>query len=152
MNMRIVGIVAAGALAFVCPPVLAQAQAQDNWLAVPAEVLDQQRGGFTTTEGLQVALGVERIVSINGVAVSQVSLQAINAGAGPGRLIQQGGNNFFAPVLDLPGATFVQNTLNGQTIRVDTQISASVNSGALMRELNFLTSLRDVTLLSGAPR
>ena len=148
MNRRIVYILAAGALGVVCPP----AHAQDGWISVPAAVLDQQRGGFTTTEGLQVALGVERIVSINGAAVSQVSLHAINAGAGPGRLIQQGANNFFSPVLDLPGATFVQNTLNGQQIRVDTQISASVNSGALLRELNFLTSLRDVTLLSGAPR
>lgn len=148
MNKRIVSMIAGATLALVCMP----GAAQDDWIAVPAAVLEQQRGGFVTSEGLQIALGVERIVSINGVAVSQVSLQASHAGAGSARLIQQGSNNFFAPVLDLPGATFVQNTLNGQTIRVDTQISASVNSGALMRELNFLSSLRDVTLLSGAPR
>lgn len=130
-------------LALACAP----ACATDDWVPVAPERLDQLRGGFTTPAGLQVALGIERIVSINGEAVSRVTLFALGAannGLSAGdsaRLIQQGGNNVFAGALDQAGATFVQNSLNNQTIRTDTLISANVNSAALLRELNFSQAL-----------
>lgn len=136
--------------------------ASADWVAVPAALLDAQRGGFTTPAGLQISLGVQRLVSINGTPVAQVSVQAVGAAAGASaqamavaggaRLIQQGGNNVFGAAPDLAGATFVQNSLNGQTIRTETHITANVNSAALMRDLNFYHSMREVALSSSGAR
>ena len=133
--------------------------AGSDWIAVAPEVLDQQRGGFTTPTGLQISLGVQRLVSINGTPVAQVSLQAVSGSApglsaveGSARLIQQGSNNLFGATLDLPGATFIQNSLSGQTIRTETHITANLNSAALMRDLNFYNSMRDVALSSSGAR
>lgn len=133
--------------------------AGSDWVAVAPDVLDGQRGGFTTTSGLHISLGVQRLVSINGTPVAQVSLQALSGGAsgvsvidGSARLIQQGGNNLFGAALDVPGATFIQNSLSGQTIRTETHITANLNSAALLRDLNFFNSMRDVTLSSSGAR
>lgn len=123
------------------------AQATDDWVAVDEAALASMRGGFTTPGGLELALGIERIVSINGEQVSRVTLFALGAAgtsfnAGDSaRLIQQGGNNVFAGVLDQVGATVVQNSLNNQAIRTDTLISANVNSAGLLREINFNNAL-----------
>lgn len=130
----------------------------DDWVPVPAEQLEQLRGGFITPAGLQVSLGIERIVSINGEAVSRVTLFALGA-AGTGltagesaRLVQQGGNNVFAGTLDQAGATFVQNSLNNQTIRTDTLISANVNSAGLLREINFSQALSQAAMTAAGSR
>lgn len=118
------------------------AHATDDWVPVPDAELSTLRGGFTTSFGLEVALGIERIVSINGEEVSRVTLFALGAAgttfnAGDSaRLIQQGSNNVFAGALDQVGATFVQNSLNNQAIRTETLISANVNSAGLLREIN----------------
>lgn len=146
MHKLIVGLAAAATLGLPCAPALAG----DDWIAVAPAMLEAQRGGFTTAAGLHIALGVERMVSINGVPVSQISLQASSAAGGPAQLIQLGANNAAGQLPELPGATFIQNSLNGLTIRTDTHISASVNSAALLRDLNFYHSLRDVALASGA--
>ena len=144
----------AAALLFFCGP----AWATDDWVPVASEQLEQLRGGFTTPAGLQVSLGIERIVSINGEAVSHVTLLALGAGgSGPSagesaRLIQQGGNNLFAGTLDQSGATFVQNSLNNQTIRTDTLISANVNSAGLLRELNFSHALSAAAIVAAGSR
>ncbi len=138
----------------------ANVHATEIWAPVAADRLDRMRGGFTTPAGLQVALGIERIVSINGEAVSHVTLLALGA-AGSGlsagdsaRLIQQGGNNVFAGALDQAqaGATFVQNSLNNQTIRTDTLISANVNSAGLLRELNFSQALSHAAITAAGSR
>lgn len=118
------------------------ADAAGDWVPVADAALSDMRGGFITTGGLEVALGIERIVSINGEEVSRVTLFALGAAgtsfnAGDSaRLIQQGGNNVFGGMLDQAGATFVQNSLNNQAIRTDTLISANVNSAGLLREMN----------------
>ena len=156
---HILNLNACAALLALC----AQANAGQAWVAVAPAALDKLRGGFVTATGLQISLGVERVVSINGAPVSSVSLQGIGGGApgragvaasadGTARLVQQGGNNVFGAALDLPGATFIQNSLNGQTIRTETYISANVNSAGLMRDLNFNDSLRNAALSSGGAR
>ncbi|QYF92130.1 hypothetical protein KY495_15310 [Massilia sp. PAMC28688] len=135
----------------------AGAAAQD-WVPVGPERLDGLRGGFITPAGLQVSLGIERIVSINGDAVSHVTLFALGtpgaglAGGDAARLVQQGGNNVFAGALDQAGATFVQNSLHNQTIRTDTLISANVNSAGLLRELNFSQALSQAAITAAGSR
>lgn len=129
---------AAALLALACLPALAD---DDDWMPVPPERLAALRGGFTTPSGLELLLGIERIVSVNGEAVSHLTMVALGssgslAGAESARLIQQGGNNVFGGALDQTGATFIQNSLSNQIIRTDTVISASVNSAGLLRELN----------------
>jgi hypothetical protein len=42
----------------------------DDWQPVSAAQLDEARGGFELGNGLQVSLGVERLVSINGGVVA----------------------------------------------------------------------------------
>jgi hypothetical protein len=152
-------LTACAALFAIC----CHAGATGTWAPVPPAALDKLRGGFVTATGLQISLGVERLVMINGAPVSLVSLQGIGAGTagrqgiaagaeGTARLIQQGGNNVFGAALDQPGATFIQNSLNGQTIRTETHISANVNSAALVRDLNFRDSMREAALSSGGSR
>lgn len=46
-----------------------------GWVPVDEGVLDQARGGFTVGPGLQLTLGIEREVSINGDVVSRTSVQ-----------------------------------------------------------------------------
>ncbi len=140
--------ITAGVLLAWCTPACA---GDADWVPVSAATLDSQRGGFVTAAGLQIALGVERVVSINGEQVSRTSVHSAQVGA-LARVIQRGENNVFGATLDVPGATVIQNSLNGQTIRTDTYISANVNSAALMRELNFQHSLREVALSSSGPR
>lgn len=157
MKLRMHLLVAVALPGLCAPPALATGE---DWIAVAPDVLDKQRGGFTTPAGLELSLGVQRLVSINGAPVTQVNVLALRAGApglalpleGSARLIQQGGNNVFGAALDLPGATFIQNSLSGQTIRTETQVTASVNSAALMRDLNFYNSMREAAFSSSGTR
>ena len=51
------------------------AASQDGWEPVSAERLDETRGGFTTPAGLEVSLGIQRLVTINGDIVAKTTLQ-----------------------------------------------------------------------------
>jgi hypothetical protein len=139
-------------LLFACALPAPWCRAQASWVPVPAATLAAQRGGT----GLQVTIAIERQVSINGEPVSQMTLQAVGAAAsmsgGAARLLQTGAGNTFGASLVTTGATFVQNTLDGQAIRTDTRISADLNSGALLRDLNFYTSLREVLIAPASMR
>jgi hypothetical protein len=130
----------------------------DEWQPVDAEQLDAVRGGFTTPAGLAMSLGIEKIVSINGDVVARTridiaDLNRLNAeqviqthdALSSVKLIQNGSANIYqagesAQVL---GGVVIQNTLNDQLIRSQTVISASVNSGSLLKSLNFQSSLND---------
>lgn len=118
------------------------AQADDDWIPVSAARLDSMRGGFTTPAGLQIAIGVERLVSINGEQVSRTLLSAGMPGQlDAGRLIQNGAGNVFTESTMQAGATVIQNSLNNQIISTQTVITANLNSAALLRDLNFQQSL-----------
>lgn len=128
-----------------------------DWLAVPAATLDNMRGGFTTAAGLELSLGIERLVSINGAVVARTSLHVSDianldgAGAQSGaslsaiKLIQTGGANMVHAALpqQAPGAMVIQNSLDGQRIESHTTITASANSLGMLKTLNFHTSLGD---------
>lgn len=47
-------------------------------LAIDDSVLDEIRGGFTTTSGLEIAFGIERALYINGNLISTTSLNVAN--------------------------------------------------------------------------
>ena len=134
----------------------------DSWTAVDADTLDEARGGFETPGGLNLSLGIERVVSINGEVMSRTSValpdlatataeqlaQARDA-LGTARLIQNGAGNFIATDLGLGnGGTLVQNTLDDQTIKTYTTISSTVNSMALIKDINFQSTIRDAIVRS----
>lgn len=133
------------------------AASPEGWEPVSAEVLDASRGGFTTPGGLEVSLGIQRVVTINGDIVARTSLQiadiramtsaeALNAqeALAATTLVQNGVGNIFTG--DSISGTFIQNSLNDQIIRSQTMISSSVNSAALLKDLNFNQSVRDAAL------
>ncbi|MGF6272315.1 hypothetical protein ABIB38_000657 [Massilia sp. UYP11] len=129
---------------------------------VGAETLDGARGGFEIAGGLSVALGIERVVSVNGEILSRTNiaipdLAALSAdqarltqeALGAARMIQIGGNNFAAADLNLPnGATLVQNTLDNQAISSVTTITSAVNSMSLLKDMNFHSTIRDAVVRS----
>jgi len=51
-----------------------------NALPIDDSALDEIRGGFTTTSGLEIAFGIERVLYINGNLISTTSLNVANAG------------------------------------------------------------------------
>lgn len=129
---------------------------------VGAETLDGARGGFEIAGGLSVALGIERVVSVNGEIMSRTNIAIPDLAAmtadqarltqdalGAARMIQIGGNNFAAADLNLPnGATLVQNTLDNQAISSVTTITSAVNSMSLLKDMNFQSTIRDAVVRS----
>jgi len=129
-----------------------------GWQKVGAAALDQERGGFDLPSGLTMSLGIERLVSINGQLVTQTSFSIANLASisadearqardvlGSTQLVQNGSGNL-ASIASGIGGTFVQNSLNNQTIGTQTIISANVNSASLLKDLNFNSALRDAGL------
>jgi hypothetical protein len=157
---------AATLLAGACSAALAEQKAPiidaKEWAPVGAAVLDDSRGGFETPGGLNISLGIERVVSVNGEVLSRTNVAipdvaSMNAGQlmqarealGGARLIQIGDNNFAPADLGLgSGATFLQNSLDHQTILSRTTITSTVNSMALIKDLNFHSTIRDAIVRS----
>lgn len=124
---------------------------------VEADTLDGARGGFEVAGGLNLALGIERVISVNGEVLSRTNISIPDLSAmtsdqarlaqdalGAAKLIQIGGNNFVGSDIALNnGATFLQNTLDGQDIRAATTISSTVNSMSLLKDMNFQSTIRD---------
>jgi len=124
---------------------------------VAHETLDKARGGFEVAGGLNLALGIERVVSVNGEVLSRTNIAIPDLSAmtaeqarlahdalGAAKVIQLGNNNFVASDIALNnGATLLQNTLNGQDIRASTTISSTVNSMSLLKDMNFQSTIRE---------
>lgn len=161
---------AATLLAGACGAALAQEAASrqtavigaDEWAPVDSATLDGARGGFEAPGGLNISLGIERVVSVNGEVLSRTNvsipdvasmnadqlLQARDA-LGTARLIQIGGSNYAPNDIALgSGATLVQNSLDHQAILAQTTISSTVNSMALIKDINFHGTIRDAIVRS----
>lgn len=157
-------------LAGDCAAALAQATAPahgaglpaGDWAPVDEATLDAHRGGFETPGGLAISLGIERVVSVNGEVLSRTNvaipdvatmnadqlMQARDA-LGTARLIQIGGGNIAPDDFALgSGATLVQNSLDHQAIMAQTTITSTVNSMALIKDLNFHSTIRDAIVRS----
>jgi hypothetical protein len=153
-------------LAGACGAALAQAGVAtvgaEEWAAVDTATLDGARGGFETPGGLNISLGIERVVSINGEVLSRTNVAipdvahmtadqvaAASEALGTARLIQVGGSNFAPQDIGLgSGATFLQNSLDNQAILAQTTISSTVNSMALIKDINFHATIRDAIVRS----
>lgn len=138
-------------------PAAAQASAA-AWTPVDSARLGQARGGFSTSTGLELSLGIERTVSLNGDLITRSTVQvadvramtaeqasAVQDAFSSVNLVQNGAKNTIDSRSLVPG-TFVQNTLNDQMIGTRTVISTTVNSAGMMKELNFMSSVRDASL------
>lgn len=154
-------------LALAAAPAAAQTPAPGaSWVAVADAVLDQSRGGFTFDTGLQLALGIERDISINGELVSRTSLQLTDLSRlsaeqaqqtrdvlSAVKLVQNGRDNIYVGAMSTQtlGGAVIQNSLNDQLIQTQTVIHSSVNSMALLKTLNFQGSLGDAIARAASP-
>jgi hypothetical protein len=132
--------------------------AASNWARVDDSALDGARGGFTIGNGLTVSLGIDRLVSINGDAVSHTRIDVADLGRIGGeaarqtsealssvKLIQNGSANIYnagESSASMAGLV-IQNSLSNQLIRTETVISSTVNSAGLLNALNFQGTLQD---------
>jgi hypothetical protein len=143
------------------------ASANVEWKAVDAATLDQARGGFIAPTGLTVALGIDRMVSVNGEVLAQTHIaiadlanishaeaQQTSAALSSVKLVQHGSDNIYlAPLAQQALAGIVvQNSLDGQLIRTDTVISSTVNSMGLLKAINAQVSLGDALLHAAGNR
>ena len=141
--------------------------APPGWVAVDAATLDAQRGGFTMANGLEVSLGIERLVAINGEVLARTSVQLpdlarlsedqarqTSAALSSVKLIQNGGDNIYQAAFadSVIGGTVIQNTLSDQRIESRTVINASVNSLGLLKAINFNGNVSDAIARAAAPR
>ena len=132
------------------------------------EPFAQVRGGFVTSNGLQISFGIERAVYINGNLVTTTSLNVsdmgkVTAGQTPSAsvsaglssavqrgttLIQNGVGSTFqsGPMSAASLGTVIQNTLNNQKIQSVTLVNATVNSLQMLKAQNFQSSLRSVLI------
>jgi len=130
-----------------------------GWERVASASLGLMRGGFSTPAGLQLSLGIERLVTINGELVSHTNFQIADLGRISGaealrardavqamNLVQNGDHNLVSGDLAARPGTFVQNSLNDQLIRSQTIISSSVNSLSMLKDLNFNAGVHDAVL------
>lgn len=129
-------------------------------------VTDQEleiiRGGFVS-DGLEITFGIEKTVFVNGVlqAINTLNIQdwgskqsqtlSDQALANMAILRQNGDNNSLVPnlVANSQGGlfTYIQNSVDNTVIKNVTQISATVNSLNMFRDMN-LKSLMNQQLIN----
>ena len=123
--------VAAGWLLLLAGPATAQGP-PEGWAPAPEARLEEARGGFESGNGLLVALGVERMVEVNGVVVARNRVELADVA----RLANApDAAAALAPML-------VQNNTNGQLIRSLTTIDLTVNALSTLKGLNLEGNLR----------
>lgn len=125
--------------------------------AVADTLLDGIRGGFASAEGVLISFGIERVTYINGVLTTSTSFNLppnmLSADvSGQHRLIpdnfsqiQRGASNVNTTHVSPEGfrGTFIQNSLDNQSIRATTTINAITNTSQVMKSLNFGATMRD---------
>jgi hypothetical protein len=132
-------------------------QAQETvWLAASDRTLSQLRGGFDLGAGLVVSFGISRAVYINGQLITSTSLQvgdlsrltptqAATLGQQmptQTQVVQNGPDNSLAAgALTIPLATYIQNTLNNQTIHSQTVIQATSNGLSMVKNMNLQSTI-----------
>lgn len=115
-----------------------------DWIAMDPARLADHRGGMVLASGLQVAFGFERLAYVNGELVAALHVQVADlrhitaeeatqlARLSETQLVQIGtGNTMRADVAGL----VIQNTLDGQQIRVQTSLDVSVGTLGMLQAL-----------------
>jgi len=133
--------VVAGWLLVLAGPATAQGP-PEGWAPAPEARLEEARGGFESGNGLLVALGVERMVEVNGVVVARNRVELADVA----RLANApDAAAALAPML-------VQNNTNGQLIRSLTTIDLTVNALSTLKGLNLEGNLRQALSNAIVPR
>ena len=125
----------------------------------PAE-LDGTRGGFTTASGITVALGIERIVTVDGQVAARSELRLGDLGrlvGGTAPLPAQAAGQLAEAGTGLairlgPDATVVQNALNDRALGTATIIHATVGAQGLLQALHFQSTLANAINAAAAGR
>ena len=121
-----------------------------NWQIIPDQELAKMRGGFITSDGLNINVGLERLVMIDGTIKTQfnLDLSGLNQNSGKSsslpsdqnnmiQLIQNGENNLVTP--DVPanfggGAlTIIQNSQDNKLIQNFTTLQIDVSGMSQFR-------------------
>lgn len=104
------------------------------WHAVPDRELATMRGGFITSDGLNISVGLEQVVTINGEVKVRNTINLTDLGRGHSSVtpvfsadgktvnfVQNGANNQISPDVQANFAdgslTVIQNSLDDQDIR-----------------------------------
>lgn len=128
-----------------------------EWVAMSPFQLHTMRGGFDLPSGMRLSFGIERVVHVNGelltqtrfhiADISQLTPQQAAALGDATRplVVQVGTGNTFDPAAMSGGVNglVVQNTLNGQDIRALTNISVSVDTLEMFKQLNVNETLQN---------
>ena len=124
-----------------------------EWIAVGEDRLERLRGGYVLKSGLQLSFGIERVAYVNGRMVSYLSVSIPDvrnitaeqaqelANFNRTHLVQVGPGNVYHGTGN--GGLVIQNTLNGQDIRVQTTLDVSVNTLGLLQAINAADALRN---------
>ena len=128
------------------------------WLAASDRTLDKMRGGFDLGMGLMVSFGISRAVYINGQLITSttfrvgdltsltpqqaVALSQQISSQSQAQVVKNGpGNTMELSVGTAPLSTFIQNTLNNQTIRNQTIIDVTSNGMGIVKGLNLQATI-----------
>ena len=141
------------------PRTLAPQQSDASiWLVVSDQTLDTLRGGFDLGIGLMVSFGISRAVYVNGQLITSTTFrvgdltsltpqqavalsQQISAQT-QAQVIKNGpGNTMELSVGSAPLSTFIQNTLNNQSIRNQTIIDMTSNGMGIAKGLNLQATI-----------
>lgn len=137
-----------------------QPSGESIWLAASDQTLDTMRGGFDLGTGLMVSFGISRAVYVNGQLITSstfqvgdlASLTPTQAAAlgqqistqAQAQVIKNGsGNTVELSTGAVPLATFIQNTVNNQTIRSQTIIDATSNGMGMVKGLNLQATINE---------
>ena len=139
-------------LAFVLPIVTEQPMAAEEigvdafsgFVALGNDTLDGLRGGFVTSDGLEINVGIERLVFINdslqskfAMDLSHINRASLATGASPAmenymQIIQSGSGNTLSPDVQALVASgmlqVIQNSLNDQKIGHITGVDIEVKN------------------------
>jgi hypothetical protein len=151
-------LLAASSCAWACSN--AHAAPPQDWVAVDSAALAEMRGGFTANNGLKISFGIERSISVNGEVLSAANFSVDDIGkltSGQAasvtaqsmtELIQNGPGNVFQPgqLASSAAATFIQNSLNDQTIRSITVVNTATNSLEFLKGMNLQSSLNQALM------
>lgn len=141
------------------PRTQAPQQSGDSiWLAASDRTLDTLRGGFDLGTGLMVSFGISRAVYVNGQLITSTTFrfgdltsftpqqaaalsQQISSQS-QAQIVKNGpGNTMELSVGTVPLATYIQNTLNNQTIRNQTILDVTSNGMGIAKGLNLQATI-----------
>ena len=161
MSMRMLraglGLALLASSVLAAPRVHAGEPGVAQWAPVSEARLDAVRGGFDLGGGLVAALGLDRVVYVNGALVASTHVDipdiaqltpaqagALSSAINSASVVQVGAGNRVDPAAFGPNAAaaVVQNTLDHQRIAAITTLNVSVNTLSAFRSLNLGQSLQ----------